>query len=160
MPSDHQKLLDYTFRILAKKRYTAYEMRKKMEQYLNRRHIVDEALIIGVLDRLLELKYLDDEQYTEDYVSTRIKLKPRGKFMLTKELKSKGISGEMLEKAFQKSPIDEDKIALQSLERKENQWNNLSHSQKKEKAFRFLATRGFNTDTIYKIVNERYNTVC
>jgi len=134
-------------------------MQKKLDQYAKRRHIEDSSLIRRVLDRLIELRYLDDEQYAEDYVATRVKFKPRGKFLLTKELKSKGISPDMLEKVLNKSPIDELDMALQTLQKKEKQWGDLSHFKRKEKAFRFLATKGFDTDTIYKTVGERYNAI-
>lgn len=200
----YEKLLNYAFRILSKKRYTSFEMRKKLEEY-GKRRVVDgrsdrgecekfgrvltcekfgeaalkgfddasasdgfERLVVAVLDRLKELEYLDDEQYAQDFVADRIKFKPRGEFLLRRELKLKGISKELIGEIFRDGDISEGGISggeefnelavcLDALVRKERQWRDITINKKKEKAVRFLASRGFKPDAIYKVVNSRYN---
>lgn len=158
MPSNYEKLLNYAFYILAKKRYTSTELSKKCKQYMKRRDMYDEAILEKVLKRLLELKYLDDDQYAKDYLAGRLKLKPKGKYALTKELKLKGIAADLIEKIFIQSPIDEDEVAMRALIQKERIWNKLPVLKKREKAYRFLSARGFSSETIYKIVYNRYNS--
>ena len=102
--TDYEKLIQYALRILAKKRYTAFEIKKKLElfeakqekleQEKNGNDTQKEATIKAVLERLFELRYLDDSGYAEDYISDRQKFKPRGKFLLARELKNKGAKTE------------------------------------------------------------------
>lgn len=172
----YEKLLDYALRILAKKRYTSFEMRKKLKEYGKKKGIDDnsddeaacfddapaggdfEKFAVAVLDRLKELKYLDDEQYAQDFVAARIKFKPRGEFLLRRELKLKGISKELIGEIFRwGEEFDELAVCLDALVRKERLWRDISAAKKREKAVRFLASRGFKPDAIYKVVNSRYN---
>lgn len=157
MRNDYEKLLNYAFYILAKKRYTSSELSKKCQQYMQRRDMHDEAILEKVLKRLFELKYLDDDQYAKDYITGRVNFKPKGKYALTKELTFKGIPHELVEKIFEESPLDEGEIAIRALMQKERIWNGLPALKRKEKAFRFLSSRGFRAETIYKIVDKRYN---
>lgn len=157
MRSDYEKLLNYAFYILAKKRYTSTELGKKCKQYMKRRDMHDEAILEKVLKRLLELKYLDDDQYAKDYISERVRFKPKGEYVLIRELKLKGIPGELSKKILEESPIDEFEMAMNALRKKERIWDKFPAPKKKEKAYRFLSARGFSPDTIYKIVDKRYN---
>lgn len=157
MRSDYEKLLNYAFYILAKKRYTSTELSKKCKQYMKRRYMRDEAVLEKVLKRLLELKYLDDDQYAKDYIAGRVRFKPKGEYALIRELKLKGIPNELSKKILTESPIDEFEMAMQALRKKERIWDKFPVPKKKEKAYRFLSARGFSPDTIYKIVDKRYN---
>lgn len=154
---NYEKLLNYAFYILAKKRYTSAELVKKCRQYMKRRDMHDEAALEKVLDRLIELKYLDDDQYAKDYIAERVRFKPKGEYALVRELKLKGIPNELSKKILEESPIDEFEMAMQALSKKEKIWDKFPAPKKKEKAYRFLSARGFSPNTIYKIVDKRYN---
>lgn len=177
---DYDKLLNYTFHLLAKKRYTNLEIRKKCKLYLVKRGGEDDGadgreVIDKVVERLIELKYLDDEQYAKDYINERIKFKPRGIFLIKRELKLKGIVTEVA--------IDEVKMATELLSKKRDRWqrsversdrkpvlrrqkqrffsehleqfNNLR--AQKAKAASYLASKGFRPDTVYKAIDRCYN---
>lgn len=186
---DYDKLLNYTLRLLAKKRYTDFEIRRKCKLYLAKRG-GDEAgaggndeVIDKVIVRLVELKYLDDEQYAKDYINERVKFKPRGLFLIKRELKLKGITKELVEKIVTEVAIDEVKMATELLKRKQNRWQQhterrlqksdealrsqqsgnkfferFSHLRaQKAKAASYLASKGFRPDTVYKALDRCYN---
>lgn len=177
MHSDYEKLINHALRLIAKKRYTVIEIKQRLGRFLQRQGLESCELegredgscegggcegggcelIESVINRLLELKYLDDKQYSIDYCSDRIKFKPRGKFLLKRELKLKGIDEELIEEAINTAEIDEFEIAKAAFDRKLGQWAKYDKNKVKEKAFRFLASRGFNPDTIYKVVNTCYD---
>lgn len=119
---------------------------------------LNTGLVDKVLARLEELKYLDDEQYAADYITTRIKLRPRGQFLLARELKIKGISSEIIKKKLTEQNISESEIAKNALEKRIRQWEKLPDQKRREKAFRFLSARGFAQDAIYKAINSCYST--
>jgi len=169
--SYYEKLIQYALRILTKKRYTSFEITKKLKLFVDKQKALarKEAMendmeesgasedIEKVLERLKELRYLDDSGYAEDYIAEKIKFRPRGKFLLARELKLKGIDSDIIQNALEKHNLDESEIAAQALERRLKQWKDLPLQKQRERAYRFLASRGFNQDAIYKAVNSCYN---
>lgn len=181
----YEKLLQYALRIISKKRYTCFEMRRKLERFLKKANsekkenendklsnneladkealeddyavMEDDALIVDVLARLEELKYLDDGQYARDYITTRLKLRPRGQFLLSRELKLKGINSEVAAEILNEQNINEAEIAKNALEKRMRQWEKLPDQKGREKAFRFLSARGFAQDAIYKAIKSCYH---
>lgn len=149
--------------MVSKKRYTIEEMRKKLESRakkiseleeddcLKEDRESNEALAQMVIDRLKELNYLNDQSYLENYVSDRMRFRPRGEFLIKRELMMKGIDKQLLDSYFGKEKIDELEAATRLLESKKKRLMD------KEKAYRFLASKGFKPDNIYKAVDCCYN---
>lgn len=155
---DYDKLLNYTLRLLAKKRYTDFEIRRKCKSYLVKRGGDEVGAGDGrevadrVIARLIELKYLDDVAYAKDYINERIKFKPRGIFLIKRELKLKGIVTEVA--------IDEVKMATELLSKKRDRWQQRvarGMRAQKAKAASYLASKGFRPDTVYKAIDRCYN---
>ena len=157
MHKDYEKLLTYSFRLLSKKRYTVSEIEKKLTQYSKRRSIEDNNLIEKVINRLFELRYLNDQEYCNDFVNSRIKFKPRGKYLLKKELMLKGLSKNLIETTLSRNDICEIKIAEDLLSKYERKWSSLENKKRKEKAFQLLSRKGFSLDSIYKTLDKHYN---
>ena len=159
----YDKLMQYALRIISKKRYTEFEMEKKLNKFFRKREFswgnCDENLVDQVIKRLFELKYLDDEKYAQDYIATRLKLRPRGNFLLEQELRIKGLSSDLVKKILNEINIDEFEIALELLSSKKNRWDKHPLKKQKEKAYYFLASRGFKLDAIYKALGRCYNPI-
>lgn len=177
----YDKLLQYSLRLIAAKRYTVFELRKKLFKYAERcgRKVnvsggMDERavgdldaggvggdatgeMIDKVIARLVELQYLDDKKFVENYVADRVEFKPRGKFLIKRELKLKGIAEKAIEECLKNLPLDEEEIALSTLRKRERLWQAYPLQKKKEKAFRYLASKGFEPDAIYKAVKRCYD---
>lgn len=188
----YDKLLNYALRLLAKKRYTDFEIRRKCKSYLAKcggsrgreAGAVDSGNMIDrVVARLIELKYLDDEQYVKDYINERIEFKPRGLFLIKRELKLKGIPKELIEKIVTEVVIDEVKMATELLKKKRDRWQRslgLSREKRvferqkqrflgehleqsgnlraqKAKAASYLTGKGFRPDAVYKALDRCYN---
>ena len=110
MHKDYDKLLNYSFRLLSKKRYTTAEIEKKLKFYSKRRSIKEKENIPKVLERLCELKYLNDEDYARDFVKSRTMFKPRGKILIRRELLMKGLKNELVNKIINSEEIDEESM--------------------------------------------------
>ncbi|MFA6917459.1 MAG: regulatory protein RecX [Candidatus Gracilibacteria bacterium] len=161
--NDYQRLLTYALFILSKKRYTCLEVQKKLKQFLKKHRLDDAEASDRVIERLKELNYLNDQQYAQDYVSDRIKFRPRGKFLLKRELNLKGIAPEITMAILSHIDVDEFEMALELLKKKrfnlvEEETAN-GKQKEKARAFRFLASKGFNKEIIYKAVQSQYNRV-
>ena len=157
MHSDYEKLLNYSFRLLSRKRYTVFEIEKKLKQYSKRRSLDDENDINKVIKRLFDLRYLNDQEYCNDFINSRIKFKPRGKFLIKKELMLKGIKKDLIENTMNKNIINEEELGSRLIEKKTHKWSKLEIRKQKEKAYQFLSRKGFSLDSIYKILDKHYN---
>jgi len=63
-----------------------------------RHHGYQPALVDGVLERLVEMGYLDDEGFARAWVESRDRARPRGEMALRRELSMKGIDRETIRK--------------------------------------------------------------
>lgn len=176
--------LQKSFSLVSKQRYTVLKFKRKLNNFVKKElakieggksHLSDneiqillkfkgqeknpelEEQIKKVLTRLKELKYLDDTQFAADYIDNQITCRPRGKFRLKRELQNKGIHPELAEKLVQNADIDEEEIAFIALQKKLKSIERFPRQKQKEKAMRFLASRGFKIDAIYKAINRWYN---
>ena len=167
-------LLQKALALLSKRRYTVLKLKRKLILALEKKlqsdpvtadNLSDRAVsevfeqeIHQVLSRLKDLKYLDDTAYTKDFIESRTSSsRPRGKFILKRELKNKGIHPELAERIVEESEINEEELAFESLLKKAKAIERAEPRKQKEKALRFLASRGFKIDAIYKAVDRWYN---
>ena len=85
--------------------------RPRAEQEL-RRHLRSKdfphALVEWCLRALEEEGLIDDHAFASAYVRSRIRLKPRGRFRLTQELRQKGVSAEIAEEAIDQTFSNEE----------------------------------------------------
>ncbi len=102
-----------------------------------------ETVINRVLERLLDVKLLDDAQFAANWVSHRTNLKPKGSRVLTQELRMKGVSKEEIEAALPDQDDEQEnaKLALSKLERKLEKFEGREQEQK---AIELLVRRGFS----------------
>lgn len=152
----YEKLMGYALRILSKKRYTCSEMQKKLKSYVEKRELEEEQAGV-VMERLKELRYLNDEEYARNYIEQRIRLKPRGKFLMNRELTGKGLNKDLVEEVIDDLEIDELEVAVDALRRRSRVWKEMDERKFREKSFRFLSSRGFKVETIYKALESCYN---
>ncbi len=106
-----------------------------------------------VIRELIEEKLVDDKKFVDLFIRDRTALKPKGKKLLTKELKQKGISDELIEQYFLENNIDEESLAFKILEKRWQRFKFLDSRKRFEKSARFLMSRGFNYDLIKKIIS-------
>lgn len=153
---DYEKLMAYALRIISKKRYTHAEMLNKLKMFSKKRGLAENE-IDRVIQRLFELKYLDDKKYAEDFIADRLRFKPTGKFFLKEKLKLKGVSKETIDSVLGGVDLDEFNLAVEAVNKGARRWDKYPLQKQKEKAFRFLASRGFSSDAIYKAIKECYD---
>ena len=114
--------------------------RSEVENYLRKKEYPPEV-ITEVVTRLIEEKYLNDDEFAQTWVSNREQLKPKSKRALQYELRQKGVGQTAIENAL--SELDEDDAAHRALESKLWQWRQLDKETFKKKAMGFLSRRGF-----------------
>jgi regulatory protein len=139
-----QRALQFAIKSIMYKRQSVKEMRERLEERF------PEADRDQIIERLIELDYLNDQAYCEAYIRHRSMSSPRGKYLLSRELKQKGIPSDLaslsLEDFEEKQIIQE--VAL-------NKWRKLKSAppeKRRERLMRFLASRGFAISEVIQTV--------
>lgn len=132
-------------------KYLAFRPRSEREvrDYLKRKGS-DEKETQALISQLRDEHLIDDAKFLAWYVESRSRASPRGRRLLTWELKQKGIAAQILN-------LDEEELASRALEKKWRLWSRLPRRDFSLKAGRFLAGRGFAWETIAQVVKKAYN---
>ena len=126
---------------------------KEIKDWFKRRK-VHESLHKELFNRLNRLELTDDEKFAEWWVEQRQTFKPKSLRILNNELRIKGIKKETIKEVLGKTNVDEEKIARQLFEKKEYKWKNLPKREAKQKAYEYLARKGFDWEIVKKIVDQ------
>jgi regulatory protein len=120
--------------------------------YLEKKKFSREVIEI-VLSELVSLKYIDDYNFTELYITSRRSSKVIGLNLLKKELLSKGVSMNIISSVMEKNNIGEigfDEIYSLA----EKKFLSINKVDKLSKVSSFLYSRGFDYEVIGKIIRK------
>jgi regulatory protein len=122
--------------------YLSYRPRSRAEivTYLEGRD-VPGGQIEEVVERLERAGLLDDDAFARYWVENRERFRPRGLHALRYELRRKGISDEVIERAL--ASIDVSASAYRAAEAKARQLRHLDAVTFRRKLLDYLARRGF-----------------
>lgn len=165
----YEELMRKSLALLAKRSYTVLKIKRKLREHnerLIKRGVLEpiteeflESKVTEVVNRLKDLKYLNDTEFSKTFIENRIEFRPRGKYLIKKELKQKGIHPDLAERITDEVYQDEKEAAGRAFQSKLKKIQSYPKLKQKEKAMRYLASRGFSFDTIYKTINPWYNGV-
>jgi regulatory protein len=107
-----------------------------------------------VLEKLERLDIVNDKRFAEMFVRDRMKLRPKGKKVLTMELVQKGIDRYIIEDALNEMLGGENELGLAKrvFEKAEKKYSRLEEREKKDKIIKFMMARGFNYGMIEKLL--------
>lgn len=108
-----------------------------------------ESIFNEVIEKLNEYGYIDDEQFSEQFILSRIRNKPRGKIILVSELMSKGVNKETARKKVDELVEDEYEVLKRTYRKKFKEENITIRDRKK---IDFLKRKGFSWDLIEKLI--------
>ena len=95
---DEGGLWDYALRILARKAYSAAEIRQKL--ILRAASISD---VPAVLTKLREYGFADDEKFSEAFAQSRLRNQGFGRSRVMRDLQTKRVSPKVAEQAIEKT---------------------------------------------------------
>ena len=144
--SDLDRAKDTAYRFLTARVRSEFEVRRKLKE-----KGFDNDTIALAIERLKELKLLDDKDFAIRMTKDLVNLKGCGRYYIERKLKEKGIGPETMEAAMESvfAEVDELDVALSVATRKIR----ISIEDPKEKARigRFLQGRGFSWDIINEV---------
>jgi regulatory protein len=146
------KFYDKALNFLSYRTRSEKEVRDKLEMKQ-----ADPEVIEKIIAKLKEKKFINDEEFSRQWVESRNRFKPRSLRLIKIELKQKGISDEILNTIGSNSEINLDSDLCQAkklVEKKIEKVKNLPKQEIYQKLGRYLASKGFNWDTIKKAIDE------
>lgn len=114
---------------------------------------VPEAERCGVLEKLLEQRFIDDCRYAEAYVREKSRLAGWGERKITAQLRAKGVSAEVIRRALaQIDDADKMQRLCEKLARKLKSVKASSDYELRGKLLRYALSLGYDYDTASEAV--------
>jgi regulatory protein len=112
------------------------------------------ADIEDALSRLEAVGVLDDRVYAEGFIRRRLRLRPRGRALLRRELKVRGVEGPVADQVLDafSSELDEVALARAVLARRSSRWSKLTPAQRRRRAVGTLRRLGFAPAAIVEVI--------
>ncbi len=139
--AEYRKALRKGCDFLARRPHSARQLRQKLGRTF------EPEVVERVLERLIELRYLDDSRFAVEFAAQRLEHAPRGVALLVAELRGRGVSAEEAEQAVAAALAergeDEPAVALRVAVRKLASLRGESVEERRNRLLRFLTGRGF-----------------
>lgn len=148
---DFGKFYDKALRFLSYRPRSEKEVKDKLLKIK-----ASEELISKIIKKLKDYKFLDDLEFAKIFARERSLLKHKPARVIKFELKQKGIAQDLIEEVLTSSKEEEKDLqkAKEIIQKKIVRYKGLDRFKIKEKLSRFLASRGFDYDTIKKAIDE------
>lgn len=164
------KLMDSGLRFVGFRPRSEYEIRR----FLNRKLIAKDRiksktdssvskkekdsgrvrLVDIVVDKLKSLGEVDDLEFAKWYKAQRQQFRPKGKMALNFELRRLGVSETTVKTVLNETGASEEELAIAAGSKKLSRLTGKYKGEElKQKLVAFLASRGFDFDTVYKVVD-------
>ncbi|MFA6568699.1 MAG: regulatory protein RecX [Victivallales bacterium] len=153
MRPEKEKSLDEAMksagRLLSRRQHTVSELRAKLARREFPKAAIDEAV-----SSLAERKFLDDANFAESYFS-ELTAKGLGITRIRLAMRKRGVPPEIFNEVLSRgfSADDEARRAADALKKRHLSFDREKDlSKRKQKMFRYLASRGFSSAVICKVV--------
>ena len=149
-----EELYEYAVGALARRMRTVAEIKRLLRNKVEADTEIGKTLVELVTVRLKDQGYLNDSKYAAAYSSFRRDNEKFGRQRVITDLKSKGVHGDVIEKAVSSvyDEVNEEKLARDYLRRKRLQ--KPGDQKQAARIFRQLVRAGFRSKTIFTILKK------
>jgi len=128
--------------------------RKELTDRLLRAKYSQET-VDWVLQELERLGLVDDTQFAVMFARSRMITKPEGSFLLRQELKQKGLTDDIIEKAVAEAYKEksESQVAWELAQKRKKSLQSVEEIKAKKRLSDFLLRRGFHWDVVNDIID-------
>jgi regulatory protein len=144
-----KRALDGALRLLAARPRSEQEVRER----LTRRGLPHDV-IVHAIERLREYGYVNDTEFARFWVEARSGANPRGRFVVRRELRQKGVAQETADEAMES--LTETRSARKAARQKVGTLRGLEYPDFRNRLAGYLARRGFGWDVIKPVVNDAW----
>jgi regulatory protein len=148
------ELYQYAVGALGRQMRAVAELKRLLRNRVEADTELGQTLVEIVIRRLKDQGYLNDAKYAAAYSSFRRDNEKFGRMRVITDLKTKGVHGEVIEKAIASAyeDVNEEKLARDFLQRK--RLKKPADQKQAARIFRQLTRAGFTAKTIFKILKK------
>ena len=136
-------------------RYVSFKPRTVAEVRRRVGRDFEQPVVEQVLTSLQRYGYLDDEEYAHQWRRSRERRRPKGEFLLRRELRVKGVADSIIDDAL--AGLDQESNAYRAGQRRAERWLNgqpaMPYAAFQRKMWDYLKRRGFPTGVIRDTAN-------
>ncbi|MBI2028241.1 MAG: regulatory protein RecX [Candidatus Levybacteria bacterium] len=163
-PEDNfEKFYNSALRFLSYRSRSEKEVRDRLYIKYQKLNIKNLSLVIDkAIAKLKEKNFINDKEFTKWWIESRLRFKPRSFRLIKIELKQKGINSDLIDSLIHNSQsmIQSDlEQAKKLVEKRIERFKDLPKQEVYQKLGRFLASKGFDWDTIKKSIDEALGKV-
>jgi len=140
--------------------FCAYQERSPREvEFKLQQYNLPSPQIIEIIDFLINENFLNEERFAKSFCRGKFRLKKWGKRKIKYGLIEKGINEELIQKGLQEiDPGEYIQTVREIVETKRDQYPGKNSRDLNNKIARFLSQKGYETDLIWQILNEKRKT--
>lgn len=144
------------------------EMRRKLQEWLRKQEEMEQEekqlMEDKIIAQLVKDRFLDDERFTREWISSRLRSKPRGEVLIRMELLQKGVERDLIDQVFEsieqeQEDVEENgegmmfKSAMKLGEKYARKYEGLELREARYKLSTALARKGFEMGLIKRVVD-------
>lgn len=121
---------------------------------------VEPSARAGVLQKLIENKFIDDRRYAEAFVRDKMRFSGWGAFKLRSALHAKGIAGEIVDEVLRS--LDSDNMTERLRDRLERKMRTVKFASRydlKSKLMRYGASLGYDFESVADVVDSMISDI-
>ena len=153
MNKNQNKLINYCYDLLARRRYSIREMVQKLEARNTKYEtLCADTELQEILAALLKANLINDKDFAYFYIEAQLRRKPIGKIKMRQQLRRKGITEEIIAQTLNKAELDESELAWKLLQKKANAYHidQFKDPKIQNRLLRYLAGNGFTAGVCYQ----------
>ena len=112
----------------------------------------DPEVVERTIERLIERKLLDDQEFAGTWADHRARVKGRSIRAISAELRMKGLDRETIDRALETA--DDESVALRVGQRRLRRLDGVEGNQRRDRLMRHLAGRGFSYDIVKAVARQ------
>lgn len=145
-----EKAYNLALKFLSYRPRSEHEVRERLKKKK-----VENPLVEKIISKLKEKRFINDEEFVRWWIESRINFKHRSIRLIKLELKQKGIDQELIERMINDKGlmINDLDQAEKLTEKRIKRYKDLPKNKIYEKLGRYLASKGFNWDTIKRSID-------
>lgn len=134
-------VLNYIVNLLARREYSEFELRNKMQE-----KAFSEEEIENALAHCQQKNWQSDKRFAENYLNARSQ-RGYGINRIKQELRQlKGVSSDIIEEVFEETEIDWESLALNVLKKKFPNYVEKQTPKMKQKIWQYMISHGFYSE--------------
>lgn len=145
-------LYEYAIGALGRRMRSVAEMKRLMRPRVAHQEDGD-LLMEAVVERLKQQKYLNDARYAEAYSNNRKENDKFGRLRVITDLKSRGVHGDVIDKAVSTIYGDSDEVELARKFLRRKRVKPPEGEKDSARIFRMLLRAGFSSRSAYRVLN-------